>query len=66
MIDALSERLLRLAPGDVELLSDEAFRSLFGDTGEGAKDAAVRLGEDAGCSVLFSGSDTAFAVFRKR
>jgi hypothetical protein len=64
--DALTQRLVRLAPGHVELLSDEAFRATFGDVTEGAKQAAVSLGEAAGFSVMFSGSETAFAVFRKR
>lgn len=63
----LSETLANLAPGEVEILSEDQFEMAFTEPDlEAAKRAAVELGESYQCSVLFTGNPQTYVAFTKR
>ena len=64
----LAERLDRLAPGEIELLSKAQFDAIFSKgsrSEEQAKREGVAFAEQHRCRVLFGGRAELYAVFKK-
>jgi hypothetical protein len=66
-LEELRDRLLRLRPGEFEILSRDRFDAAFASLGteDARKAAAINLGEQCGSRVLFVGTDRVFVRFAR-
>jgi hypothetical protein len=66
--EELRIRLDRLKPGEIEILSRDAFDAVFsgGDGVETRKNKAIELGESCKSQVLFVGTERMFVRFTRQ
>jgi hypothetical protein len=66
-LEELRDRLLRLRPGELDILSRDQFDAAFAAFGteDARKAAAINLGDQCGSRVLLVGTDRVFVRFER-